>query len=122
MMPRNQVLANGRTALILCCCFFVLHSCGEKSPVVLPVTPSPPSADFRADVTSGACPLTVTFDNLTTKADSAFWDFGDGTTSGEWNPIHTYVYPGAYDVTLIAFNSVGKVSAVQSGRTRPHAI
>ena len=30
------------------------------------------------------------------------WDFGDGQTSNERNPSHTYVKAGAYNVTLIA--------------------
>ena len=28
------------------------------------------------------------------------WDFGDGTTSREINPIHIYTMPGVYTVTL----------------------
>lgn len=28
------------------------------------------------------------------------WDFGDGTTSSEPNPVHTYAEPGEYDVCL----------------------
>jgi len=28
------------------------------------------------------------------------WDFGDGTTSTEQNPVHTYAFPGEYDVCL----------------------
>ncbi|MEL6357569.1 MAG: M4 family metallopeptidase, partial [Bacteroidota bacterium] len=30
-----------------------------------------------------------------------FWDFGDGTTSTEQNPVHVYNTPGAYDVSLL---------------------
>ena len=32
--------------------------------------------------------------------DSYSWDFGDGTTSTEQNPDHTYTQTGTYDVTL----------------------
>ncbi len=28
------------------------------------------------------------------------WDFGDGNTSGQQNPLHTYTAPGTYNVTL----------------------
>ncbi len=31
-----------------------------------------------------------------------FWNFGDGTTSNLYSPSHVYLYPGVYDVTLIA--------------------
>ncbi len=32
------------------------------------------------------------------------WDFGDGTTSLEWNPKHKYNSPGVYTVTLSVFD------------------
>ena len=32
------------------------------------------------------------------------WDFGDGTTSSEFEPIHNYIHEGSYTVTLTAFN------------------
>lgn len=35
------------------------------------------------------------------------WDFGDGSTSRERNPIHTYKYPGKYNVTLTVRGEVG---------------
>ncbi|MGM0651091.1 MAG: PKD domain-containing protein [Bacteroidota bacterium] len=37
--------------------------------------------------------------------DSVFWYFGDGNTSVEHNPSHTYPEPGIYTVTLYAYNS-----------------
>jgi gliding motility-associated-like protein len=42
--------------------------------------------------------------NLSANADSYWWDFGDGTTSTEFDPIHYYTEEGVYDVTLIANN------------------
>ncbi|RZJ66851.1 MAG: T9SS type B sorting domain-containing protein [Flavobacterium sp.] len=33
---------------------------------------------------------------------SVFWDFGDGFTSTDFNPMHTYASPGLYNVTLTA--------------------
>lgn len=35
------------------------------------------------------------------------WDFGDGQTSYEPEPQHTYQEPGSYDITLIASNADG---------------
>ncbi len=46
-------------------------------------------------------PYTVNFIN-TSRGSSFFWDFGDGTTSTERNPQHTYTQPGHYTVRLIA--------------------
>lgn len=50
-----------------------------------------------------ANPLTLSFKNLTvpfTSTDSVKWTFGDGTTSFDANPTHTYLHPGTYTVCL----------------------
>jgi hypothetical protein len=58
-------------------------------------------AGFSADVTAGPAPLTVRFtDESTGDPKSWSWDFGDGGTSAERNPTHTYTLPGTYTVTL----------------------
>ncbi|HAA10578.1 MAG TPA: hypothetical protein DCE41_02330 [Cytophagales bacterium] len=44
----------------------------------------------------------VTFENLTINGMDFLWDFGDGTTSAEENPIHTYQKDSIYTVTLSA--------------------
>lgn len=38
---------------------------------------------------------------------SYIWDFGDGSTSLEESPYHTYTEPGSYRVTLIGFSDQG---------------
>ncbi len=38
------------------------------------------------------------------------WNFGDGATSDQQNPPHTYPVPGTYTVTLTVTDSQGKVS------------
>jgi len=60
-----------------------------------------PVADFTADVTAGAAPLTVRFTDSTTENPSSWlWDFGDGNVSTDQNPAHTYTLPGNHTVTL----------------------
>lgn len=45
--------------------------------------------------------LTYAFLNLSSNFDANFsWDFGDGNTSTEPMPVHTYTAPGNYEVTL----------------------
>lgn len=61
------------------------------------------TANFTADVVAGcAAPLSVTFNNSSINAGSFVWDFGDGTTSTEVSPTHTYTALGNFSVQLIA--------------------
>lgn len=48
--------------------------------------------------------LKVTFSNSSQNARSYLWNFGDGHTSKEKNPIHTYANAGTYNVQLTATN------------------
>jgi PKD repeat protein len=60
-------------------------------------------AEFTASVLSGLTPLAVQFRDrsLAMKGTAArLWNFGDGTTSVEQNPIHLYISPGVYSVSL----------------------
>ena len=49
------------------------------------------------------------FQNQSEKANRYEWDFGDGNTSTEESPNHTYAVPGTYAVKLQAFNEKDKV-------------
>ena len=49
-----------------------------------------------------SCDRTVDFNNLSAAANNYFWDFGDGTTSTETTPTHTYPGTGIYTVILQA--------------------
>lgn len=54
-----------------------------------------------------AAPDTITFDNQTVIPEnkgtvSYLWDFGDGNTSTDENPVHIFVNPGTFGVTLYA--------------------
>ncbi|WP_462158905.1 PKD domain-containing protein [Pseudoalteromonas sp. GB56] len=59
-----------------------------------------PSAQFDTDVSG----LTVNFTDLSADAngtiESWLWDFGDGATSSEQNPQHSYQANGTYSVSL----------------------
>ena len=58
-------------------------------------------ADFVVDKAFGDSPLTVNFsDQSIGQISSWLWDFGDGETSTEQNPSHTYEAEGKYTVTL----------------------
>lgn len=62
-------------------------------------------AGFSVNTTTPSLPdATVTFTNESENATEYFWDFGDGDTSGDISPWHTYVDPGLYTVSLVADN------------------
>lgn len=73
-----------------------------------PAIPSPkPIAGFNTTVNL----LTVTFNNTSQDATSYAWDFGDGGTSTEANPTHTYGSSGEYNITMTATNAAGSSQA-----------
>lgn len=68
-----------------------------------------PEVSFWADNHDGCDQLDVQFtDTSWPRADEYFWDFGDGNTSTERNPSHTYATSDAYTVKLTATNSNGE--------------
>ncbi|MFP4664032.1 MAG: PKD domain-containing protein [Bacteroidales bacterium] len=51
--------------------------------------------------TEGCLPLEVSFESNANPEEYKFtWHFGDGTTSSEINPVHTYTEPGEYQPVL----------------------
>ncbi len=67
-----------------------------------------PVANFNAVPTTGFAPLSVQFTDTSTGPPATWsWTFGDGNTSTSQNPVHTYVTPGNYSVSLTVTNSVG---------------
>ena len=71
-----------------------------------------PYADFSVTPSGGCPPLAVQFTDLTGASPSStpvswLWDFGDGNTSTQQNPTHTYVNAGSYDVSLIVTDNNG---------------
>lgn len=73
-------------------------------------------ANFSADQTVGAAPLTVQFTDESTVGATAWdWDFGDGFGSTDQNPTHEFTEPGVYDVTLTVQSSFGEISSQKIG-------
>ena len=63
------------------------------------VTDDFPVAEFIPPQ-AGCAPYSVNFHS--TGRGALQWDFGDGSTSTDSNPTHTYSTPGSYTVTLVA--------------------
>src|SRR5262245_46735883 len=75
------------------------------------IAPTPVST---TDVTRGVVPLTVQFASDRSTDDGLIvlreWDFGDGTTSLDLNPRHTYTGTGEFKTTLTLTDDDGATS------------
>ena len=76
---------------------------------VAPPPPAPPTANFtEIHHPSGNVPLTVEFTNTSTGDNLTYlWNFGDGLTATESNPVHQYMSVGEQIITMTATNSYG---------------
>ncbi|MBN1421979.1 MAG: CotH kinase family protein [Planctomycetes bacterium] len=71
----------------------------------------PPKPAFAASPLTGTAPLAVTFANSSIgEIEEYFWQFGDGTTSLEENPTHTYETAGTFTVSLTAVGVGGSAT------------
>tara|TARA_R110000737_G_scaffold311093_1_gene320001 strand:+ start:2828 stop:3712 length:885 start_codon:yes stop_codon:yes gene_type:complete len=61
-----------------------------------------PLAKFAIEADDKKAPSNIVFTNSSEKAESYFWDFGDGNTSTEVSPEHKYYLSGKYTVKLVA--------------------
>jgi hypothetical protein len=74
----------------------MLFSC-QKSPI----------ASFSTDSSEIAVGQPVYFNNNSHNSDKFEWDFGDGYTSNESSPVHTFTSTGSYEVILTAIAKGG---------------
>lgn len=81
-----------------------------------------PTVDFTASTTSGCYPLPVQFTDRSNPGSgtisSWLWDFGNGNTSTEQNPVQTYTSARSFSVTLQVRNSSGCIATI----TKPNLI
>lgn len=68
-----------------------------------------PIASFQLQVDATNF-LQVTFTNFSQNATSYTWDFGDGNSSTDESPVHTYAEGGSYTVVLTATNDAGSAT------------
>ena len=70
-----------------------------------------PVPRFSGDILSGPAPLAVQFTDESSGTPVAwYWNFGDGETAEQQNPLHTFSQPGVYDVELTVANIFGNAS------------
>jgi gliding motility-associated-like protein len=66
-----------------------------------------PTANFSASPNPGPENTPTQFRNLSLGAVSYIWDFGDGQTSTETNPLYQFTSTGTFNVCLQAINPAG---------------
>jgi PKD repeat protein len=59
----------------------------------------------------GEAPLVITFNNQSSGASSYQWNFGDGGSSAQRNPVYTYMQNGSYDISLTVSSDSGCTSS-----------
>lgn len=72
----------------------LLNACDPETPGTTT------KANFSISGYETAAPATLTFINTSANATSYQWNFGDGTTSTLSHPVHTYSFPGSFQITL----------------------
>lgn len=93
-MKKNRLLLMSSALLLM----LLFYSCSETTKVELPT-----SAIIHYSVVDKQ----VAFTALTHSADSYLWDFGDGETSTEKDPVHIYKDGGYYTATLSVTGGTG---------------
>lgn len=80
------------------------------------------TAEYLADTNTGPLSasytftvncLNVIFTNTSANASTYSWSFGDGTTSENTNPVHSYTQAGTYTVKLSAIDANGVLQAIE---------
>lgn len=93
-------LSDGRSAELIKSIGNDMPKCGKDDPNSGDIAPN---ADFSFSTNCSS----VTFNNASTNGKTYKWNFGDGNTSTDKNPTHTYKESGDYVITLTTTNDSG---------------
>lgn len=85
--------------------------CSDTTTQDIVINPPPPLPEFYGSG-AGCRPFTIQFTDSSTYVDTYFWEFGDGGTSTQANPLYTYYVAGTYNVTLTVTGPGGTASIV----------
>jgi len=115
-LKKNAVIS---ITAVICFTFITLFTSCKKDPVkgwtFYRDSPPPPEITSMSGVVKNCIPpYPVTYyqecANLIGTV-TYTWDFGDGTTSHDMNPMHIYNIPGTYPIRLIVSNEIGSDTA-----------
>lgn len=94
------------------------ESLSDTATEIVTVSVAPPNAPPTAQFTADCPDLRCTFDASASYddgfVDGYLWTFGDGTTSTEGAPSHSYAISGSYTVTLVVTDNDGASSQPES--------
>ena len=107
MKNNNLMRVFSILALLAVFSMIALNSCKKDDDDDNGGSTADPIASFQF-VVSQTNFLEVAFTNYSQNATSYSWDFGDGETSVEKDPVHVYAAAGNYTVTLTAKNAANK--------------
>lgn len=72
------------------------------------------ASDFFGTPVYGSAPVAVNFYDQSISPSAWLWDFGDGATSTEQNPVHLYKSSGVFTVSLTAMVAAGSVKTMKN--------
>ena len=80
------------------------------------ITNLPPVAEFNASKQIEFIGNPIQFNDISIQGPTTWsWNFGDGQTSTEQHPVHTYSTSGVYNVSLTVSNHFGSDSELKTG-------
>ena len=104
-IKKSTVVKAFYASLVVGVLSFSISSCNDDS--LIEDTSLIPTVQSTALFTAEVDELDVTFSNISLDVTEFLWDFGDGNTSAEEAPVHTYTEYGDYTVTLTTTNTAG---------------
>lgn len=87
-----------------------INRCSADTTINIAYFPVPALIVIAPSAFDGCVPQDVFFDNLSFPIDTTYtinWQFGDGGTSTEISPTHTYEDPGTYNVSVDITSPIG---------------
>ena len=117
-MTQKPILTFFFFLLFFCGLFILIYPVSAQTTATITITGvikehplvNPPIARFSVFPSIGKSPLRVTNrDKSLYNPTGYLWSFGDGTRSGQKNPLtHEYDRPGFYRIQLTVWNSAGR--------------
>lgn len=92
----------------------IIGACSKELPDTGSIQDNtPPAAGFTFAQLSASNYLEVTFSNTSISSTEYIWDFGDGTSSTEKEPVHQYAAEGTFTVKLTASDKLRASNTIQ---------